>query len=208
MQRSPVSVWQIAKDRLCFPLLAFLSSEQARSFGLTPIDDERTRMALTRCRGLVLDLGCGTNRLLAQYRLRHGRGVGVDVYPWPGADIVCDTTGLPFPDLTFDTVAMLACLNHVPLSKRHRVLQECRRILKDEGALLITMINPLVGFVVHGIRYRHDPDQLERGMGPEEAYGMWPGEIRSHLASNGFRIVEAIPFVFGLNRLYVSRKTY
>lgn len=153
--------WQKIKDRSCFPLLAFLSSEQARALGLTPIDEERVAIALGRCRGLLLDIGCGTNELARRYRSRQGTAIGVDIYPWPGADVVCDTTRLPFPDGHFDTVLMLACLNHVPRPKRIQVLQEARRVLKGEGQLLITMINPVVGFVAHAIRRRYDLDQLE-----------------------------------------------
>lgn len=198
--------WQKIKDRLCFPLLVFLSSDQARSLGLTPIDEERVAMALSRCRGLLLDIGCGTNELIRYYRSRQGRAIGVDVYPWPGADVVCDTTTLPFPDTLFDTVAMLACLNHIPMSKRNRVLQEARRVLKDGGQLLITMINPAVGFFAHTIRHRHDLDQLERGMGEEEENGLWDKEVKKLLAGNGFRLVQVIPFAFGLNRLYMAQR--
>jgi hypothetical protein len=79
--------WQTIKDRLCFPLLALLSSEQARALSLTPIDEERVAIALGRCRGLLLDIGCGTNELAGRYRLRQGTAIGVDVYPWPGADV-------------------------------------------------------------------------------------------------------------------------
>jgi hypothetical protein len=60
---------------------------------------------------------------------------------------------------------MLACLNHISLSKRVWVLQEARRVLKDEGQPIITMINPVVGFFAHMIRHRHDANQLERDMG-------------------------------------------
>jgi SAM-dependent methyltransferase len=201
-----VEQWQKIKDRLCFPLLVFLSSDQARSLGLTPIDEERVAMALGRCQGLLLDIGCGTNELVRHYRSRQGRAIGVDVYPWPGADVVCDTTTLPFPDTLFDTVAMLACLNHITMSKRNRVLQEARRVLKEEGQLLITMINPVVGFFAHTIRHRHDLDQLERGMGEEEENGLWDKEVRELLAGNGFRLVQTIPFVFGLNCLYMAQK--
>jgi SAM-dependent methyltransferase len=199
--------WQIIKDRFCFPLLAFLSSEQARALGLTPIDEERVAIALARCRGLLLDIGCGTNELARRYRSRQGMAIGVDIHPWPGTDVVCDTTRLPFPDGHFDTVLMLACLNHVPQSKRTQVLQEARRVLKGEGQLLITMINPVVGFVAHAIRRRYDLDQLERGIGEEEAKGLWEKEVKALLAKSRLRLTETIPFVFGLNCLYVVEKT-
>jgi SAM-dependent methyltransferase len=198
--------WQTIKDRLCFPLLVFLSSKHARALGLTPIDEERVMMVLERCQGLLLDIGCGTNELARHYRSRQGTAIGVDVYPWPGANVVCDTTQLPFSDTHFDTVTMLACLNHISLSKRDWVLQEARRVLKDEGQLIITMINPVVGFFAHTIRHRYDPDQLERGMGEEEENGLWKKEVERLLAGNGFRIIETVPFVFGLNNLYIAQK--
>jgi SAM-dependent methyltransferase len=198
--------WQKIKDRLCFPLLTFLSSERARALGLTPIDEERVAIALGRCRGLLLDIGCGTNELARGYRLRHGTAIGVDVWPWPGADVMCNTTRLPFQNNHFDTVVMLACLNHVPQSKRSQVLHEARRVLKDDGQLLITMINPVVGVVVHAIRRRYDPDQLERGIGEEEAKGLWDKAVKDLLTENRLQLAETIPFVFGLNRLYIAEK--
>jgi SAM-dependent methyltransferase len=199
--------WQKIKDRFCFPLLIFLSSEQARALGLTPIDEERVAIALGRCRGLLLDIGCGTNELARRYRSRQGLAIGVDIHPWPGTDVICDTTMLPFPDEHFDTVLMLACLNHVSQSKRIQVLQEARRVLKGEGQLLITMINPVVGFFSHPIRRRYDLDQLERGIGEEEAKGLWEKEVKALLAKSRLRLTETIPFVFGLNRLYIAEKT-
>jgi ubiquinone/menaquinone biosynthesis C-methylase UbiE len=198
--------WQKIKDRFSFPLLIFLSSERAQALGLTPIDEERVAIALGRCRGLLLDIGCGTNDLARRYRSRQGMAIGVDIHPWPGTDVVCDTTRLPFPDGHFDTVLMLACLNHVPLSKRIQVLQEARRALKGEGQLLITMINPVVGFFSHPIRRRYDLDQLERGLGEEEAKGLWEKEVKELLVKSRLRLTETIPFVFGLNCLYVVEK--
>jgi SAM-dependent methyltransferase len=198
--------WQKIKDRLCFPLLMFLSSDQARFLRLTPIDEERIATALAHCRGRLLDIGCGTNELTRHYRSMQGVAIGVDVHPWPDVDVICDTTNLPFPQALFDTVTLLACLNHIPSSKRNRVLQEARRVLRDGGQLLVTMINPVVGFVAHTIRHRYDLDQLERGMGEEEANGLWEKEVKQLLAGNGFQLVRMVPFVFGLNRLYIAQK--
>src|SRR5882724_10291835 len=47
-----------------------------------------------------------------------GTAIGVDIYSWPGADVVSDTTGLPFPEEVFRHHDHVACLNHVPQSKR------------------------------------------------------------------------------------------
>ena len=52
------------------------------------------------------------------------------------------------------------------------------------GDQLITMINPVVGVVVHAIRRRHDLDQLERGIGEEEAKGLWEKEVKELLAES------------------------
>jgi SAM-dependent methyltransferase len=198
--------WQKVKDRLCFPLLICLSSDAARSLSLTPIDDERIMIVRSRCRGMLLDIGCGMNELVRNYRMIQGMAIGVDIHPWPGVDLVCDTINLPFPDVQFDTVTLLACLNHIPYSKRNTVLVEARRVLKDEGQLMLTMINPVVGFFAHKIRHRYDPDQLERGMGEEEANGLWKKNVEKLLGDNGFRIEQTVPFVFGLNRLYIAQK--
>ena len=53
---------------------------------------------------------------------------------------------------------------------------------------------------------RYDLDQLERGMGEEEANGLWEKEVKELLARERFRLIEIIPFVFGLNCLYVAKK--
>jgi len=94
--------------------------------------DIRTGVVLHAVRGRLLDIGCGTNRLVAQYRRGGGDGVGVDVYPWPGVDqIVEDTSRLPYADATFDTISFVACINHIP--NRIDVLREARRLLGPGG---------------------------------------------------------------------------
>lgn len=109
--------WQKIKDRLCFSLLMFLSSDQARSPRLTPIDEEQIAMTLAHCRGLLLDIGYGMNELRRHNRAIQGVAIGVDVHPWPGADVLCDTTRLPFPQALFDTATILAFSNHIPSSE-------------------------------------------------------------------------------------------
>jgi SAM-dependent methyltransferase len=194
------STWQSLKDGVFFPLRCLLSSEAAGGLGLTPIDDERLRMVLPYCRGKILDIGCGPNRLVREY----GNGIGVDVHPWQGIDVLCDTTRQPFRDETFDTVVMLACLNHIV--EKEGVLGEARRILKPGGRLLVTMIGPVTGLFCHVIRRRYDPDQMERGIDQDEQYGLSGRRIRELLRRQRFGIESGTSCLFGLNRLYIGSR--
>jgi len=190
-------------DRAAFPLLIFLTTEQARRLHLTPLDHERIEACLPYCTGPLLDVGCGFNELVR----RHGDGVGVDVYPWPEIDILCDTRRLPFRDASFDTTALLAVLNHIPPQNREAVLKEVHRALRPAGRLLVTMLDPVTGRIIHRLRLRQDPDQHERGMLEEEDYGLWDSEVRRLLEESGFRVERRGRFVFGLNNLYVATRT-
>jgi SAM-dependent methyltransferase len=199
MPRSPLHLFL---DRAAFPLVIFLTTEQARRLRLTPLDHERVEACLPHCGGLLLDVGCGPNELVRRY----GRGVGVDVYPWRGIDVLCDTRRLPFPDASFHTAALLAALNHVPHDNRRAVLNEVHRVLRPAGRLLITMLDPVIGRVTHRLRLKQDPDQRERGMHTDEDYGLWDSEVRRLLEESGFRLERRRRFVFGLNNLYLATK--
>ncbi len=56
---------------------------------------------------IKVDIGCGA---------RKPEGfIGVDIYPWPGVDIVADLTKVfPFPDNTVDEIRAYDCLEHLP----------------------------------------------------------------------------------------------
>jgi SAM-dependent methyltransferase len=191
-------------DRLAFPLLAFLSPEQSRRLGLTPIDDERINICLEHCRGVVLDVGCQFNRLVKRYP---GKGVGMDVFPWPGVDLIARPTAMPFPSGSFDTVTMTAVLNHIPAAERLPSLIEIGRVLKADGQLLITMIGPTIGWITHRLREAHDPDQTERGIGHDESLGLSDAYVRSLVTKAGFSVMDRVRFVWGLNNLYICRKS-
>ena len=188
-------------DHAFFPVNMWLSEQTSHRFGLTPIDHERIRFALPYCRGKLLDVACGNNLLVQTY----GNGIGCDIHPYPYVSVLCDSSQLPFESESFDSVAMLACLNHVV--RRRETLWECHRVLRGGGRLLVTMIPPWVGWFSHRIRKRHDPDQLERGMSHEEDWGLGAGEIVRLLARSGFRVVLHRRFMWGLNNFYLALKS-
>lgn len=187
---------------LFFLLIRILFSHKTVSkLGLTSLKQERINIVLKYCKGKILDIGCGEgNELIRRYQ---GKGVGVDVYPWEGVNKVCDTTNLPFDNESFDTITLLATLNHIP--EREEVLKECYRVLRKDGKILITMINPILGFVRHKLSW-WDKDQYERGMVKGEVYGLWERDIGKILKKANFIYEGKIRFIFGLNKLYIGKK--
>lgn len=162
----------------------------------------RLKTVLPHVKGRLLDVGCGTNELVAGY---DGEGVGVDVYPWPNVDkVVEDTAAMPFESGAFDTVAIIAALNHIP--NRADVLREVHRVLRPGGRLLITMIPPKISRIWHFVRSPWDADQHERGMEDGEVYGFRRGEVRALLEEAGFAIEREHGFMLGLNRLTIATK--
>lgn len=183
-------------DRCAFPWLAFVSAEQALAHGRTPLDMERFRAVWPLIHGRLLDIGCGDNLLVEAYR----NGVGVDIVDWGFVDVVIGDAGqLPFDDQSFDTVTVLAALNHIP--NRGELLRECHRVLTPRGRLVLTMLNPWVSFVTHHLRRPVDPDQT-RHQHTEEVWGLWGSQVKHLLSFSGFKLDGSRSFVWGLNRVY------
>ncbi len=162
--------------------------------------DQRMKAVLPHISGRLLDLGCGCNALVRLY----ANGVGVDVHPWPGADVIVDdSAALTWESQSFDTITIIAALNHMP--NRKAVLQECRRVLRPDGRVVVTMLTPRTSQIWHWLRAPWDADQRERGMKPGEVYGITPADVVALFASCGFTLSSVSRFMFGFNRLYVFR---
>jgi SAM-dependent methyltransferase len=159
----------------------------------------RAAKVLPSIRGSLLDLGCGYNNLVKSY----GNGIGVDVYPWLGIQVqVGNSAYLPFADHSFDTVTIIAALNHIP--NRDEAIKEVYRVLNPDGSLIITMIGPITGRIAH-LFFTHD-EKTRQGMEANERLGMSRQEILNLLGRSGFAPVKIISFQFGLNSVYIARK--
>lgn len=161
----------------------------------------RVRAVLPYLRGRLLDIGCGTNELVRSY----GSGVGVDVYQWGTVDLVVENSAdLPFDDESFDTVTIIAALNHIP--NRREVLKEAHRLLRMNGTIIVTMIPPRLSKVWHFSRRPWDVDQKERGMVHGEVFGFTRDEVRGLLEEAGFDVIVEKAFMFYINCVMVARK--
>lgn len=166
-------------------------------FGWTTLEEERIQKVLPLVSGRLLDIGAGLNTLVKYY----GNGVGVDVFEWGGgALVVKDTSHLPFEDSSFDTITFIACLNHIP--NRLEVLREARRLLKPDGKLIITMIDPILGNIGHAIWW-YSEDKQRGGMMAGEVGGMWMKDIVVLLREAKFQLTGHRRFQFGFNHIYI-----
>jgi SAM-dependent methyltransferase len=101
----------------------------------------------------VLDIGCGTGRLLVSWYCDDPtrRLAGVDINPeliaWSRQSLpdVADwrTSALwpplDFPDASFDLILMISVLTHLPLDCQRAWITELRRLLRPGGAAMITL---------------------------------------------------------------------
>lgn len=77
---------------------------------------------------LVVDLGCGRNKLVG--------AIGVDFLNLPGVDYVADLNQpLPFQDESFEVVYANQVFEHIP--NLIGLIAECHRILRSDGLLVV-----------------------------------------------------------------------
>jgi ubiquinone/menaquinone biosynthesis C-methylase UbiE len=97
---------------------------------------------------LVLDVGCGTGTLLDLYQQTGCRVFGIDASPamlevargklGHRADLrLGDATRMPYASGRFDLVAIVLALHEMPAPDRSAVLDEVKRVLKNDGRILL-----------------------------------------------------------------------
>lgn len=159
----------------------------------------------------ILDFGCGSQGyFLRSVSDKIKRGVGIDY----DVDIKDEKNlkfssfkfkdKLPFNDNCFDKVVMLAVLEHIDLNLVELLFKEFRRVLKDDGLVVLTTPTPLSKSLLELLAYRF--------------HIISEGEIRDHkkyydkkdmleLAKNSNLVLESYKlFQFGINSVAIFRK--
>jgi SAM-dependent methyltransferase len=193
------------------------------------------RIASLRTGMRVLDIACKDAVLLGEMR-----ALGVDV-SYVGIDIserVIEKSkslglggeflvsnvleGTPFPTSSFDRIFALEIMEHLP--DPARLLTEARRLLKDDGRLLLSVPNPYYYMdVVNELRGFPDTDGhlfsftsanlhafLElHGFEVEETIGTFfliPKTLRGAFRTNRVWVVKHVPELLARSRVYRCKK--
>ncbi len=216
MMRNRRNAVQKSLDFITFPIRAFFWLDDDR-WGLSSLRSERFDYVSRDVRGFCLDIGCERENLFLN-RYLEGNGKGIDVFPYEGLtqdNIIKDMTKFPFDDNSFESVTLIATINHIPRSMRDAELKEAYRCLKPGGNIIVTMGNPIAEIMVHKVAWMHDrlfgtnyDMDSKRGMHKEEAYYLKDPEIVERLLRAGFKDTVKKYFCtqWGLNHLFVAYK--
>ncbi len=156
----------------------------------------------------VLDLPCGTGRLLPELARAGYRAVGADVAlemmraglalrPRGAPLVQGDAARLPFRDAAFDAVVSMRFLFHLAREQRQLCLAEMRRVSKD-------------GLVVGEVRYRGTCKQLGRwlrsrvGLAARYRPAASRAEIAAELSAAGLELVTLRP----VSRLFSDKAVF
>jgi len=85
---------------------------------------------------ISLQVGSGASK-------KNNNVINLDIFNFPGTDVVADATKLPFRNCTFDNYISIAVLEHV--NQPEAMISEASRVLKD-GGIIITGAPFLQGF--------------------------------------------------------------
>lgn len=160
----------------------------------------------------LLDIGCHDGYTFSRLGSHISSGVGIEplaVQPLPALDSRFIFIQGMFPQAAsaienekFDAISMLAVIEHIPQTSMPAVVDECYRLLKPGGRVLITAPSPAVDYVLAGLRFL----RLIDGMSLEEHYGFNPQELPAIFDSSRFSLLARKRFQFGLNNFFAFEK--
>jgi 2-polyprenyl-3-methyl-5-hydroxy-6-metoxy-1,4-benzoquinol methylase len=157
----------------------------------------------------VLDIGSADGELLRL--LGRASNVGIDpLVGKPGRHSFGLLIRGDFPNdlndlaeaIRFDTITLLAVLEHIPSGKQAAFAQAIARYLTPGGTVVLSVPSPRVDAVLavlHTLRLIH-------GMSLEQHYGFVAASTVPLFEAAGFRLTVHRKFEFGLNNVFVFTK--
>jgi ubiquinone/menaquinone biosynthesis C-methylase UbiE len=151
---------------------------------------------------IVLDVGCGTSAAFLQAistKIKHGYGVDFKVENYRIGNIetrqIKLDSYLPFKDCSFDTVTMLAVLEHI--EHEQQILREIHRVLLPGGKLVLTVPSiwsqPVLEFLAYRLRIISEAEIRDH----KRYYNR--DRLRKILVETGFQKFQHQYFQLGMN---------
>jgi 2-polyprenyl-3-methyl-5-hydroxy-6-metoxy-1,4-benzoquinol methylase len=183
------------KEELLEPILRFL-----RIRTISPYIPENA---------ILCDVGCGVNATFL-HNISHklSRGFGFDkkgiIFSKENlsVDNVDIESQLPLPDASVNCVTLLAVLEH--LNDSPRVINECYRIIKPDGVIIITTPAPISKPFLEFLSYKLcivSPEEIR-----DHKHYYNKNELRALLTQVGFNGIFVKSFEFGMNNLAIGHK--
>lgn len=154
----------------------------------------------------ILDIGCHQGEFLLALGNRIGPSVGLDplATPYERGNVRISAEPfrkpLAFPDASFDAIVMLATLEHI--RDKQPLVEECARLLRQGGRLIITVPSKLVDRIVDVlVRFR-----LADGMSLDEHHGYEPLDTPKVFELGGFAVEHHGRFQLRCNHLFVLKR--
>ncbi len=156
---------------------------------------------------VLLDIGSDDGILFR--KIKHiKQGIGIEptlTKPLHGANFTILPGSFPKacpPDMRFDSITLLAVLEHIPVIAQRDFAAACYQVLKPGGHIIITVPSARVDSILKVLIKLH----LVDGMSLEEHYGFDIVDTPEIFATPKFRLVAHKTFQFGLNNLFVFEK--
>jgi 2-polyprenyl-3-methyl-5-hydroxy-6-metoxy-1,4-benzoquinol methylase len=156
--------------------------------------------------GRVLDIGCADGAMFRQLR-RIGSGVGVDPAlvqsVQAGAfELIAGSIPDDLAPAQFDVATMLAVVEHLPEDVIAEMRDQCVRLLKPGGLVLITVPSPTVDNILKALIWL----RLVGNMSFDQHHGFDVRTVPARFGGTGLTLVAHRRFQLGLNHLYVFRR--
>lgn len=89
----------------------------------------------------ILDCGCGEGILVEEFKSKGYDIEGIDKNYESEFVKAGDITNMEYPDNQFDVVLLLDVLEHLPYNEQYSALKEIKRVLKNQGTLILSIPN-------------------------------------------------------------------
>lgn len=158
----------------------------------------------------VLDIGCDDGALFLAAGGSIREGVGVDPTLLRSSEtgrvrFIADSfpsSELAAPDGAFDVITMLAVLEHIPMDQLPVWRDECTRLLKSGGVVVVTVPSPRVDRILHVLTRM----KLVAGISVHEHHGLDQTRIPEVFTDGALEMIAHERFELGLNHLYTFKK--